>query len=195
MKRANNFIDLAGRVYGYLTVSGIAESRDGLVRWNCLCKCGKRTIVPGQRLRDGKTKSCGCLRASPRVTGSESGFRGLYSNIRNNAHQRGHDFALTADEVRKLTKAPCHYCGIAPCQVWKPTRKNKVEEGAYFYNGIDRLDSNKGYVIDNVVTCCGVCNTAKNDLPLKCFLDWLKRAYEWNFKSSSTSETAEPPKS
>lgn len=52
-----------GNTYGNLTV--IAESptrsKDGKVQWECQCKCGNIIIVPGKLLRNGNTKSCGCL--------------------------------------------------------------------------------------------------------------------------------------
>jgi hypothetical protein len=32
------------------------------IRWRCRCDCGKETIVCGTSLRNGNTKSCGCLR-------------------------------------------------------------------------------------------------------------------------------------
>lgn len=31
-----------------------------------------------------------------------------------------------------------------------------------FGSGLDRKDSNKGYLLSNVVSCCVVCNMAKN---------------------------------
>ena len=51
-----------GNRYGYLTVL----SMDKYVKykgtyWKCKCDCGNETIVIGQNLRNGHTKSCGCL--------------------------------------------------------------------------------------------------------------------------------------
>ena len=37
-------------------------------------------------------------------------------------------------------------------------------------NGIDRLDSNSGYIESNVVSCCFQCNTSKNTLDPKTFV-------------------------
>ena len=36
--------------------------------------------------------------------------------------------------------------------------------------GIDRLDSNKGYTLDNCRSCCSDCNYSKNTLPAKVFI-------------------------
>lgn len=62
MVRGNRFIDLTGKVFERLTVidfNGVDET--GQAMWNCICECGNRTIVRGNPLRSGKSKSCGCL--------------------------------------------------------------------------------------------------------------------------------------
>jgi hypothetical protein len=55
--------DMAGRVFGRLTAVSLAKSRTGKggARWNCVCSCGKSADVRADSLREGKTKSCGCL--------------------------------------------------------------------------------------------------------------------------------------
>jgi hypothetical protein len=49
-------IDLTGKRLGRLVA--IAYVRDG--KWSCVCDCGAHTVVHGQALREGRTKSCGC---------------------------------------------------------------------------------------------------------------------------------------
>lgn len=54
--------DMTGLTFGNLYVVGI----DHVVKnkgtyWKCKCSCGRDTVVIGQRLRNGHTKSCGCL--------------------------------------------------------------------------------------------------------------------------------------
>lgn len=44
-------------------------------------------------------------------------------------------------------------------------------------NGIDRADSNRGYIKENCLPCCETCNKAKRDLAIDDFYNWLKRAY------------------
>lgn len=54
-------IDLTGKVFGDLTVTGRADSdKYGRTRWNCRCICGTSLIVSSNNLRTGNTKSCGC---------------------------------------------------------------------------------------------------------------------------------------
>lgn len=58
------FIDLTGQVFGRLTVQEVVgRSRDGSKLYRCLCECGKFTDVPSIYLRQGDTRSCGCLYA------------------------------------------------------------------------------------------------------------------------------------
>lgn len=54
-------IDLAGQVFGKLTVLGYAStSARGRARWRCRCECGQETEAEGANLRNGNTRSCGC---------------------------------------------------------------------------------------------------------------------------------------
>jgi len=52
------FMDLTGWRVGRLTVIRLAEHP----RWECLCDCGRTTLVWGSSLRTAGTQSCGCLR-------------------------------------------------------------------------------------------------------------------------------------
>ena len=55
--------DYVGRRFGRLTVTAYAGKRDGMHRWQCVCDCGRRTVVGQTPLQTGKTKSCGCLQS------------------------------------------------------------------------------------------------------------------------------------
>ena len=55
-------VDLTGKRFGKLLVTGHTEDDDGKVRWDCKCDCGNTTSVPALSLRSGNTKSCGCSR-------------------------------------------------------------------------------------------------------------------------------------
>src|SRR5438045_2192378 len=55
-------IDMAGKKIGRLLVL-IPTRNDGTgYRWICKCDCGKEVERHGKLLRNGHTKSCGCLR-------------------------------------------------------------------------------------------------------------------------------------
>ena len=54
-------IDLTGHQYGRLTVIRRAGHRGKKVIWLCSCKCGGEARPTSANLRNGTTKSCGCL--------------------------------------------------------------------------------------------------------------------------------------
>lgn len=59
---AGKKIDLTGLPFGLLTVlRENGRSKDGKVLWLCKCRCGNEVTVQGYHLRNGHTKSCGCL--------------------------------------------------------------------------------------------------------------------------------------
>ena len=57
-----NFIDLEGQRFERLLVLGyVGRSEAGHSLWQCLCDCGNKINSPMGNLRNGHTKSCGCL--------------------------------------------------------------------------------------------------------------------------------------
>lgn len=55
-------IDETGNRYGKLTVLyKVPNNKTGGCKQHCLCDCGNEIDVIGQSLRNGNTKSCGCL--------------------------------------------------------------------------------------------------------------------------------------
>ena len=59
-------IDLIGNQYGRLTVvslfRGPIKRANKSAQWNCRCTCGNVTSVAAHYLKNGSTRSCGCLR-------------------------------------------------------------------------------------------------------------------------------------
>jgi hypothetical protein len=69
-------IDITGRQFGQLTALSLApHPRLTSSRWLCMCTCGNTCVVRSADLRDGKTRSCGCLRR--KVSGDRARVHGL----------------------------------------------------------------------------------------------------------------------
>lgn len=66
----------------------------------------------------------------------------------------GDEYLVNYETFKEFVSLPCHYCGQSG------TRKIKTRSVAYS-NGIDRVDSNRGYFRDNIVPCCWMCNRLK----------------------------------
>ncbi len=55
-------LNLSGQRYGRLEVLTPGEVQSGGTEWMCLCDCGKLVIASTRSLRNGRKRSCGCLR-------------------------------------------------------------------------------------------------------------------------------------
>jgi len=167
MKLRKDAIDITGQIFGDLTaLRTIKPGKYRGVKWLCLCNCGNETIAFGGHLRAGKRVSCGC-RSSSRIF--ETGINRLVSTYRSMAKRRKWMFQLTRDHLRQLVLDNCHYCGNEPFNELKRLKSKKTQ---LKYNGIDRVDPLKGYLPDNVVSCCYYCNHAKLDLT---FDEWKQQ--------------------
>lgn len=190
-------IDLTGKTFHNLTVlhrsNNINNNRN--VIWTCMCICGNRCDVEAYNLKAGHTKSCGCLleKVYLRLEPGKAGFNRALYRYKNQAKKRGLDFLLTEDQFGVLTKLPCHYCGIDAQQISRSSATTGLtavgrKRGSYIYNGIDRINNNIGYIIDNCVPCCIICNRAKSDMGYDNFISWIDQlTSNWERKKHEIS--------
>lgn len=55
-------LNLMGKEFGKLIVlERIVKNKWNQFLWLCQCDCGQKIIIRGSSLKDGNTKSCGCL--------------------------------------------------------------------------------------------------------------------------------------
>jgi hypothetical protein len=178
-------IDEVGNRYGRLVVTSRASRPESdaystQAYWLCRCDCGADAVVPGARLRIGRIVSCGCRRAEQRkriykrLPVGEACTRRAIGMMQVSARQRSLPWSIEDADVRRLMSMDCTYCGAAPSNVSRHRNAN----GTFVYNGLDRVDSKQGYVLENVVPCCHTCNKAKSNLPLADFRAWVKRVAE-----------------
>ena len=78
------------------------------------------------------------------------------------------EFTITFDEYEKIVKNPCHYCGIIQ------------DRGTEQFNGIDRVNNTIGYILDNCVSCCKMCNYMKNTLSGNVFVNRVEHILTFN---------------
>lgn len=96
-----------------------------------------------------------------------SAFLFLFDVYKKSAIKRKYEFNLDINTFYELTQNTCAYCGSIPQQI---KIRNKY---TFKYNGIDRINNTIGYVIDNVTSCCKICNKMKRDLSVDEFYDWI----------------------
>jgi hypothetical protein len=74
--------------------------------------------------------------------------KNLFSFYKGDTKRKKRIFEINFEQFVTITNKNCFYCGSM-----NDTRRN----------GIDRKDSGLGYVIENCVSCCYMCNTMKLD--------------------------------
>ena len=176
-------IDLTGQKFFRLEAIKFHKmDKNGQAVWECKCDCGNSSYVRSNSLRRGATKSCGCWRREKippnKLPPGEAAKHRLYSDYKRQGKYVNRAFELSYNDFIELTQGECVYCGRPPSNIMDV--KNKNYNGVYIYNGIDRVDSTKGYVEGNCVSCCEVCNRAKKDMTLKDFKLWIIRLVEKN---------------
>ncbi len=165
-----------GDVFGSLTVLGYSHQDK---RWRrhylCRCVCGTEKTVQGTLLRSGNTSSCGCRavevarrRALPYSIAARNQ---VIAGYRHKAKKFGREFALTVPQFEAIASTPCFYCGV----VRGNTNRSPHGTGDYAYNGLDRIDSRRGYTINNTIPCCAICNMAKGARSQGQFIEWIRR--------------------
>lgn len=146
-----DIVNLVGNKYGRLTVISFAGIKHKQAAWNCLCECGRLTVVCSQNLKRGNTRSCGCLRnelTRERNSNQNTGFVGtrLYVIWQgmiqrcDNPHKR--DYRLYGGR------------GIKVCSEWYDFQNFRAWALAHNYNDaltIERVNVNSGYNPSNCV--------------------------------------------
>jgi hypothetical protein len=169
--------DASGKKYGTLLVLKDLHSKNkhGKSLWAVQCDCGVEKATPLEWLRDGRVVSCSpaCPAKPNRKSVQEQCIGGVLASYRNHANKAGRKWELTRDEVSSLLFSDCHWCGDGLSNLFESNTKGSP--GACKYNGIDRVDSSKGYTVDNVVSCCWTCNYMKQDLVVKDWVDQMKK--------------------
>lgn len=183
--------DLTGQKFGRLLVLEHVGTIGSRAVWKCQCDCGNIKDVTSQHIKDGHARSCGCLRKEKsriaiieNVHKKHKNFHkeyGLscknytYYHYKKGAKKKNIDFSLTKEQFFDLASNNCYYCGIAPSNIFK----RRGMYGEYIYNGIDRVDNNIGYIVDNCVPCCWTCNKSKSNRDYTEFISWLDRIAEY----------------
>lgn len=141
----------------------------------CRCDCGSpEKEVSIWLLRSGHTSSCGCFKRDKQRkfrSPEEAAIRLLLKSYISNAKKRKIPWELSLSEFWNLVKNPCWYCKEEPPErhTWKNHKKKTItkewrESVRVNAHGVDRVDNQQGYHLDNCVSCCKRCNLMKHDM-------------------------------
>lgn len=147
------FKDLTGQKFGRLTVLGrtddyVSPKGDRTIQWLCLCECGNERKVQSSHLKDGHTKSCGCLNKDilSKTASTHGDSETLLYKVYQNMKQRC---------VNPNNKRYEFYGGkgISVCKEWNDDylkfKEWALENGYRQGLSIDRIDVDKDYEPSN----------------------------------------------
>jgi len=150
-------INLIGKKFNRLTVIGReANNKRNNSRWLCLCDCGNKIITAGYSIKNGQTKSCGCLRKeSTSRTGS---LKRTHGYSRTSTYNTWSHMIQRCNNKDNFQYTDYGGRGITVCDRWD------INKGGSFENfladmsekpknkSLDRIDNNKlinGYSPEN----------------------------------------------
>jgi hypothetical protein len=177
-----------GQFFGKLEIKEIIPSvgSGNHVKLKCVCHyCGNQKEISAGNIK--RRNSCGCQQRKSsewksigqktrpwQLPFGESARRNLEYQYKRGALKRNIEYQLTENEFNELVIGKCFYCG--------DKLKNKIKgqgktSGDFYYTGIDRVDSQKGYTKENCVSCCWTCNNMKNISSKNDFINHIKKIF------------------
>ena len=142
-------VDLTGQKFGNLTAIEYIGYEHRKPKWKCLCDCGNYTEVYSYNLINGRTTSCGCLKAGSGFVKYKHGlYRDRIYSIYHAMKQRC--FNKNCNQYKNYGAR-----GITICDEWLGENGFVNFSNWAFENGyaddlsIDRIDNNGNYCPDN----------------------------------------------
>ena len=152
--------ELTGQKFGRLTaVSRYGFDEFGRQLWNCECECGNTIVTHAYSLKQGHTKSCGCLKKEKAINNLPDTPTGEQCP----AYKHGGE-GTRLYRIWKGMKQRCYNPktenyqnyggrGITICDSWRcdfPAFRDWALANGYSDDlSIDRIDNDKGYGPDN----------------------------------------------
>lgn len=140
-----NIKDMAGLRFGRLLViepAGILAHRK--MHWRCVCDCGREAVVVGGNLRQGITKSCGCL-------AKETGVNSTHGLSHTKMHKVWRAFRGRCNNKRNRQYKDYGGRGITCAPEWDDFAVFYADMHPSYYEGalLDRTDNDLGYSKEN----------------------------------------------
>jgi hypothetical protein len=159
-RKAHNFVDLTGQVFHRLTVIKYLYTKNKKACWLCKCICGKEIIAVTQTLRNGGTKSCGCLKgelASKRLM--KHGFNNG-KPLQEKFYQAWLSIKARCYNKNNIEYVNYGYRNIIVCDRWLKSFENfrddmyelylkHVKEFGINNTSLDRINPNGNYELEN----------------------------------------------
>jgi len=176
--------NLIGKRFGKLKVLSLLPKEDKTINskyrcWICKCDCGNTKITTTQHLtsEDKKgTKSCGCLKhrkgnQNPNWRGYKEIPRDYFSRVKYHADKSNRDCDITIKYLWELFLKQKGKCALSGMELKFPQKHRDIKSNA----SLDRIDSKKGYVKDNIQWVDKKVNGMKSNMEEQEFIGWCKK--------------------
>lgn len=147
--KSKRFIDLEGSRFGYFTVKSFSGIHKSATYWNVVCDCGEDRVVCSGALINGKSKSCGCLRAE--LSRTRTRIHGE-SGVNKTPELRSWEMMRVRCNNPNNHKFPMYGGrGIKVCERWDSYENFLEDMGRRpsLNHSIDRINNNEGYFPEN----------------------------------------------
>lgn len=140
-----NVRDLTKLKVGMLTVASFAGTISGFALWNCICECGKSSVVRSLNLvRTSPTRSCGCIKKNQKT------------RLRHGRTRTPEHTAWSA-MIQRCTDANYHWWphyggrGIKICRRWMLFENFFADMGVRptAHHSLDRINNEGNYTARN----------------------------------------------
>ena len=158
-------IDLVGQKFSYLIVLSRNYHKKGTY-WNCYCSCGNITLVRSDSLKNGNTKSCGCL-FKYKTKQSKNKRHGMTKSTEFNTwvNLRERCFNVNRPDYKNYGGR-----GITVCDRWLESFENFFEDMGPCLKGksLDRWSDNGGDYEPNNCRWATLVEQRANCRPVSC---------------------------
>jgi hypothetical protein len=178
-KRNSRIIkNLTGKRYGRLVVVEQKENdKFKKTRWLCKCDCGNSVIVNAASLIRNLTRSCGCLRHDLSYKGYKNISGSYWNKCIYGATTRGLEFSITIEDAWQLYLRQNKKCAISGVPI---SFKTNNDQAVYQTASLDRIDSTRGYTLDNIQWVHKRVNRFKSIMDNNELFFWVKNIYKTN---------------
>ncbi len=142
-----NIIDLTNRTFGRLLVVGIShKTRDNRVYWYVRCACGSEHTILGGALREGRTRSCGCLHKEISVNRATT-----HGMTKTRTYRCWNDMKQRCYNSKARNYKYYGERGITVCKRWVDSFENFLADMGEMPKGLtlERVNNNDNYTPKN----------------------------------------------
>lgn len=158
---------LVGQTFGASTVIKRMPNDPAMphTQWLCRCSCGTERTIPATNLK--QSSSLGCLRCAQANRSAVHPINVAFSHVKCSALKRKLSFNVTKEQAYEVMQRQNFKCALTGIEL---TLNCKDRYFAGCNASLDRIDSNRGYELDNIQWVYKPINNMKWKLPQNEFI-------------------------